>query len=271
MHSGQNLLSCMPKYIALNKSLFPRSILPLTSIARLVHVFDLDLTTQIFMAYAEQVWHGETKIWVVRSRSFTWTSPAMLVKSISPIMRNFTFDARLRQCPSLFHTATVKPKIRGRSLLYRTPLICFWFLSKKSAKSTIYLRTCTLDLPIHSKKSRNKPGKPGKALLIRQKVSKNFSKYLGLSSAWAGDEYVGSLLNSVNVFYWTNNTQLTHSIQTHLHVNVQSLASKICSAGRFTKASRFHKTYRIPIKKLESVVRVVCNNPYWLFLDVGTL
>ncbi len=24
--------------------------------------------------------HGETKIWVVRSRSLTWTSPAMLVK-----------------------------------------------------------------------------------------------------------------------------------------------------------------------------------------------
>ncbi len=25
-------------------------------------------------------------------------------------------------CPTLFHTATVKPKRRGRSLLYRTPL-----------------------------------------------------------------------------------------------------------------------------------------------------
>ncbi len=33
-----------------------------------------------FIAHTEQVWHGETKIWVVRLRSFTWTSPAMLVK-----------------------------------------------------------------------------------------------------------------------------------------------------------------------------------------------
>ncbi len=57
----------------------------LTSIAGLVHVFDLDLTTQIFIFpsqtcyHTKQVWHGETKIWFVRSRSFTWTSPAMLV------------------------------------------------------------------------------------------------------------------------------------------------------------------------------------------------
>ncbi len=32
------------------------------------------------MAYPKQVWHGKTKIWVVRLMSFTWTSPAMLVK-----------------------------------------------------------------------------------------------------------------------------------------------------------------------------------------------
>ncbi len=32
------------------------------------------------LAHNEQVWHGETKIWVVRSTAFTWTSPAMLVK-----------------------------------------------------------------------------------------------------------------------------------------------------------------------------------------------
>ncbi len=40
-----------------------------------------------FMAHTEQMWHGETKIWVVRSRSFTWTSPAMLVKvyGLNPI------------------------------------------------------------------------------------------------------------------------------------------------------------------------------------------
>ena len=70
----------------------------LTSIARLVHVNDLNLTTQIlvppcyicsvyaikefgFMAYTEQMWHGETKIRVIRLRLFTWTSPAMLVNS----------------------------------------------------------------------------------------------------------------------------------------------------------------------------------------------
>ncbi len=72
-------------------------IIHLTSIAGLIHVNDVDLTTQIlvspcdtcsvcainfFMAHTEQVWHGETKIWVVRSRSFTWTSPAMLVKAM---------------------------------------------------------------------------------------------------------------------------------------------------------------------------------------------
>ncbi len=34
-----------------------------------------------FVAYVEQVWHGKTKIWVARLRSFTWTSPAMLVKT----------------------------------------------------------------------------------------------------------------------------------------------------------------------------------------------
>ena len=32
-------------------------------------------------------------------------------------------------CPTLFHTATVKPKRRGRSLLYRTPLICRYSVS----------------------------------------------------------------------------------------------------------------------------------------------
>ncbi len=37
----------------------------------------------LFMAYTGQVWHGETKIWVVRSRSFTWTSPAMLVNKVN--------------------------------------------------------------------------------------------------------------------------------------------------------------------------------------------
>ncbi len=36
-----------------------------------------------FMAYTDQVWHGDTKIWVVRSRLFTWTCPAMLVKSFN--------------------------------------------------------------------------------------------------------------------------------------------------------------------------------------------
>ncbi len=40
----------------------------------------LRVNPNLFMAYTEQMWHGETKIWVVRSRSFTWTSPAMLVK-----------------------------------------------------------------------------------------------------------------------------------------------------------------------------------------------
>ncbi len=40
----------------------------------------LGLCSNCFMAYTEQVWHGKTKIWVVRLRSFTWTSPAMLVK-----------------------------------------------------------------------------------------------------------------------------------------------------------------------------------------------
>ncbi len=35
----------------------------------------------LFMAYTGQVWHGETKIWVIRSRSFTWTSHSMPVKS----------------------------------------------------------------------------------------------------------------------------------------------------------------------------------------------
>ncbi len=33
-----------------------------------------------FVAYTEQVWHGKVKIWVVRFRSFTWTSLAMPVK-----------------------------------------------------------------------------------------------------------------------------------------------------------------------------------------------
>ena len=35
----------------------------------------------IFLYWTEQVWHRKIKIWVVRSRSDTWTSPAMLVKS----------------------------------------------------------------------------------------------------------------------------------------------------------------------------------------------
>ncbi len=75
--------------------------LHLTSIARLIHVNDLDLTTEIlvspchtcsvhainkfgfpnrFVAYTEQVYHGKIKIWVVRLRSNIWTSLAMPVK-----------------------------------------------------------------------------------------------------------------------------------------------------------------------------------------------
>ncbi len=52
-------------------------------------------------------------------------------------MHNFTFDVRFWQwyvqfphtaknlCPTLFPTATVKPKRRGRSLLHRTIIIIF--------------------------------------------------------------------------------------------------------------------------------------------------
>ncbi len=39
----------------------------------------LGLCPNCFMAYTKQVWHGKTKIWVTTLRSFTWTSPAMLV------------------------------------------------------------------------------------------------------------------------------------------------------------------------------------------------
>ncbi len=49
----------------------------------------------LFMAYTGQVWHGETKIWVVRSRSFTWTSPAMLVNRTKLCWSAFCFASKL--------------------------------------------------------------------------------------------------------------------------------------------------------------------------------
>ena len=80
---------CWRSYLHIILSILCSLTMYLTSIAGLVHVNDLDLPTQILVSpchtcsvYTEQVWHGETKIWVGRSRSFTWTSPAMLVKYI---------------------------------------------------------------------------------------------------------------------------------------------------------------------------------------------
>ncbi len=40
--------------------------------------------------YTEQVWHGGTKIWVVRLRSLTWMSLAMLVKNVGSTFSQWT-------------------------------------------------------------------------------------------------------------------------------------------------------------------------------------
>ncbi len=70
------------------------NVVSLTGIARLVHVNDLNLTTQILTfpcqtcsVYAMKQFGyplkvEKVKIWVVRLRSFTWTSLAMPVNSV---------------------------------------------------------------------------------------------------------------------------------------------------------------------------------------------
>ena len=53
-------------------------------------VFILDAHPNCYVAYTKWVRHGKTKIFVVRLRSFTWTSPAMLVNLQQALLTVFT-------------------------------------------------------------------------------------------------------------------------------------------------------------------------------------
>ncbi len=160
----------------------------LTGIARLVHVFDLNLTTQILifpcwtcslsstkqfgyppkilshvrkiqrwlrilglcpnclMAYTEQVWHGKTKIWVVGSRSFTWTSPAMPVNrsllNLGQYLRgSWNYDLLLWQKEHHGWTLTKFPTLK-KLLLWLCSLFMAYIATSRAQNSCPLSRLC---------------------------------------------------------------------------------------------------------------------------------